>query len=377
MIKVVHLTSAHPRYDIRIFEKECRSLAQAGFNVTLVVADGLPNETLHGVNIASVGPAGSRWKRMTTTARHVASKALSLKADIYHLHDPELLPHAKSLSRQGAAVIFDAHEDLPKQVRSKPYLPFWVKGAASAFSAKLEQHFARHLTGVVGATPNITQKFSQFCAHSTTIHNYPTAETFNDTPPPYENRPPFAVYVGGLTKLRGITEIVTAVGLSQHDCRLLLAGDFSNSDFEQQLRKLPGWEKVDYFGYLSREEIHAIFEKSRLGLVLLHPTVNYVEALPIKLFEYMAAGIPVLASNFPLWENIINTHKCGICVNPLNPAEIAQAIDYLLSDPNEAKRMGQNGYRAMREHFNWATEASGLVQFYKQVLPNKDSVCAV
>ena len=110
--------------------------------------------------------------------------------------------------------------------------------------------------------------------------------------------------------------------------------------------------------------------------MLLHPTVNYVEALPIKLFEYMAAGIPVLASNFPLWESIINTHKCGICINPLNPAEIAQAIDYLLSHPNEAKRMGQNGYRAMREHFNWATEATGLVQFYKQVLANKDSVCA-
>jgi len=104
------------------------------------------------------------------------------------------------------------------------------------------------------------------------------------------------------------------------------------------------------------------------GLVLYHPVPNHTDAQPNKLFEYMSAGIPVISSNFPLWKEIVEGHQCGICVDPLKPDEIAKAIQWILDNPEKAKKMGENGRRAVEEKYNHTVEEKKLLTLYKLLL---------
>ena len=131
---------------------------------------------------------------------------------------------------------------------------------------------------------------------------------------------------------------------------------------------MSGWQKVDFLGYVDREGINRTLNSSVAGLVVLHPTISYIDSLPVKMFEYMCAGIPVIASDFPLWRSIIDNAQCGLCVDPLETQEIADAIDYLVTHPEEARAMGENGRKSVIERYNWSIEEAKLFDFYDQVL---------
>jgi glycosyltransferase involved in cell wall biosynthesis len=120
--------------------------------------------------------------------------------------------------------------------------------------------------------------------------------------------------------------------------------------------------RVQIPGPIPHEKVFDVLVRSHIGLAVLHPDPNYVDSLPTKLFEYMAAGLPVVASNFPLWKEIVEGNRCGITVDPLDPKAIAQAIEYLLTHPEEARRMGENGRRAVEEKYNWEREKEKFAQ---------------
>lgn len=366
-IRIAHLTSAHPRDDVRIFHKECKSLAVAGYEVHLVVADNLGAEQQCGVAIHDVGKQGGRLARVAGATRRVLKQALALDADIYHLHDPELLWVGLVLSMKGKAVIFDAHEDVSLQLLNKPYLtPFILKIAARCYTA-IERFACKRLTGVVAATPFIGAKFKTINPDTVEVCNYPILIEFS----PSENwdaKPAEVCYVGGLSGVRGIRQIVTAMSSVQSDARLNLAGGFSEADLRNEVQSIPGWERVNEYGVQNRLGVSQIYERSRAGLVTLLPIPNYLDALPVKMFEYMSAGIPVIASNFALWRGIVDENACGLCVDPENPTEIASAIDYLLTHPAEAKQMGENGRRAVLSRYNWLNEETQLLDFYRYVV---------
>lgn len=365
MKKVVHLTSAHPRYDTRIFVKECRSLA-AVFDVTLIVADGAGDELRDGVKIFDVGKPNGRKERMLGTTRRVFEKALALDAALYHLHDPELLPVGLRLKKAGKKVIFDAHEDLPLQVRNKTYLHPWVRRAASLAVKRFEAYACRRFDAVVSATPFIRDKFLAIHPVTVDINNYPIIEELQNSVD-FDERENAVCYVGYITAVRGIREIVEAMGKAP-GCRLLLAGKFQEAAVEVEVRSYPAWEQVDFLGFLDREGIAEVLRRARAGLVTLHPVPNYLDALPVKMFEYMAAGVPVIASDFPLWRAIVEGAACGVCVDPLDPEAIAGAIRQILGDPEVARMMGENGVQAVREIYNWHAESQKLAALYAKVL---------
>lgn len=367
MNKVVHLTSVHRRYDARIFLKMCVSLAEAHYETHLVVADSLGDENKYGVLIHDVKKEHGRLNRVIKTSKKIFDKAIQLNASIYHIHDPELIPIGLKLKRQGKKVIFDAHEDFPKQILTKHYIPRFLRKLMSVCAEIVENRLCRPYTGIVGATSFIADKFSKINHNVVNINNYPKIEELQilDMPQRISGQ---VCYIGGISVERGIKEVITALTLTQNDVSLALAGKFHSAKLEQDIQKEQGWEKTNFIGFVGRKEIQKLLSTTQIGLVTLYPTMSYLDSLPVKLFEYMCAGIPVIASEFPLWREIVLKHNCGLCVDPQNPEEIAKAIDYLIDNPEIAEEMGRNGFKAVQAEFNWANEEVKLLKFYESMI---------
>lgn len=370
MTRVVHLSSVHRRYDTRVFLKECRSLAASGYEVILVVADGKQDEVRDGVTIISVPAPTSRLQRMIKTTRQVARKGLELDADIYHLHDPELLPAALWLKAKGKKVIYDAHEDLPEQVMGHSYLPQWSRSSVALAAGFLVKHVCRRLDGAVAATPYIQGQFQHMGVRTEDVSNFPMLGEL-EVENGWENKQRQVCYVGSIAAVRGIVDIVKAMEFVQPDVRLALGGELAGSDVETIVTQQPSWRRVDALGFLDRTSTRETLARSIAGLVTLHPNGNYINAQPVKMFEYMAAGIPVIASDFPLWRRIVDDAGCGKLVDPLDPKAIAEAIDWFIDHPDAARAMGESGRRAVLERYNWDVERGKLFAFYDAVLGQK------
>ena len=365
-VNIIHLTSVHARYDTRVFVKECCSLATVPeYNVILIVADGKGDEVRDRVTIIDVGKPSGRLQRMVVTARKVAQKALEFEGHLCHLHDPELLPYVSRFKKAGARVVYDAHEDLPRQVMAKSYLPQWSRLMVSQLSEFFENRILDRCDALVVPTEKIAGRFAAAGMKSIMVRNFPKLEEFSRETA-WKERQNSICYIGTIGRSRGIEELVRSAELS--NTVLELSGTFKPIGLLPQISARTGWKKVVYHGMVDRAAIQGILARCKVGLVTLHPTSSYVDALPVKMFEYMAAGIPVIASDFPLWQKIVVENQCGLCVDPLNPRAIADAIRWLLDHPSEAERMGKEGRKAVLSRYNWAHEERELLQLYHELL---------
>jgi hypothetical protein len=370
---LLHITTGHPRSDTRIFIKEAQTLATClPHKVFLMVADGKGNvdEGQGKVSIQDIGRlGGGRMGRAFIGPWRTFLAVRKLGPMVVHFHDPELIPLGMFLRAVGYKVIYDVHEDMPRQIFSKFYIPKIIRLPASLAMAALEWFCSRVCTAIVPATPVFAYRFP--AEKTVVVHNFPIgSELVMPNPVPYGKRPPGFAYLGGIEKVRGAFEMIRAFecldGFS--GATLELAGWFSPSSIEGALRALPGWSSVHFHGEVARPQVAQILGNARAGLVVLHPEPTHIESYPIKMFEYMSAGLPVIASDFPVWRRIIDDAGCGILVDPLNPKSIADAMRSILEHPEEAEAMGRRGRQAVERVYNWDTEATKIVGLYNKLI---------
>lgn len=372
MPDIVHFTTVHSRSDTRIAIKEVATLAQSlEQTVALYVQDGLGDETNEklGFKVHDTGPRPKgRFSRMLFGGWRMYRAVRQANPKIAHFHDPELIPFAALLRFSGIKVIYDAHEDIELQVLHKAYLPSWTRRPLSRILAATEGLAMRWFDGTVAVLEDLVKRRPG--QNKISVTNFPDLSEFDDFLQDAEPvRGPRFVYVGSITRPRGALEMVQAMGhVKSADATLALAGEFDTEALESTARADKGWGRVDFKGWSNRDTVVAECARACAGVVVLHPTPQYVTWYPVKMFEYMAAGLPVIASNFPLWVELFAEYKCGLNVDPHDPAAIAEAMDWLLANPEEAVAMGQRGRTAVEAVYNWEPEAQKLVDLYQKLL---------
>jgi len=346
------------------------TLVNACYEITLI-AQCNKNKIMNGIKVIALPKPKGRFQRMFGLTLKILCLSLEQKADLYHFHDPELIPVGIVLKILGKKIIYDVHEDYSKEILSKPYLPKTTRNAIAYLTKTIEYISSNIFDGIITATDDILKNFSHQ-KKAVTIKNFPILSTnlyvkkLNNNERNVFN----LIYVGALTKIRGISQIIRALEFidSNRKIKLILYGRFYPIDYEKEVRGLNGFEKVEYLGWKDPYDIPKFLIRADAGIVCFLPEPNHIKAMPTKLFEYMIANLPVIASNFPLWKEIVEGNKCGICVDPLKSEDIAKSITYLMEHPRIKKEMGENGRKAILEKYNWEAEQRKLLDIYKDIL---------
>ena len=368
-MKICHITSAHSRYDVRIFEKECKSLSRAGYETYLLVNDDAQDELNSNVNIISTGlKCSSRKDRFIYGRKLILEKALLLNADLYHLHDPDLLGVGFKLKKIGKIVIFDSHEDVPSQILEKSWIPQFMRKSISKLYEHYEKYIIKYLDAVITVTPHITSRIKKIANDTVEITNYPLKSDILTS----DNKPGKLIcFTGGIEEQWNHCNVIEAISVNDLNITYVLAGT-STEEYINKLKNIGTTDIVEYKGKVSHIEAQNIQRDSIVGIALLRYNSNAGGKLGTlgntKLFEYMKNGLPVICTNFLLWADIINTYDCGICVEPDNIEQIGKAIKYFVNNPYRAIEMGKNGQKAILEKYNWETQEQKLLKLYKTLL---------
>lgn len=365
--RVVHITTVHRPFDRRIFDKECVSLAEAGYEVTLV-AKGDSAANVRGVRIVGLGAAPtSRMRRASLFAFRALRTALKLKADIYHFHDPELIWIGVALKLLGKRVVYDAHELL--ELSADRPLPPWIKGFVRFGLLVFEKAAEWSFDAIVVATPTVGDQFARK-DKVVLVRNTARVEEFAASATPFRDRPKTIIYAGGLAPYNGVIQMFDAMAAIPESvgARLVLAGLFNSPEYEASAFARPGAKYVDFVGWMERDELIRRLGEARAGFVVYQATPNVLKADPVKFYELMGAGLPIVAANIPRWGEIIEAHDCGILVDPSDVEEIARAAERLVSDPEYAEAMGRRGREAALAHYNWSIDERRLLDLYERLI---------
>lgn len=364
--RVVHMTTVHRPFDRRIFDKECVSLNEAGYDVSLV-AKGDDTRTVRGVRVVGIGFARNRMQRASVFAFRALRAALKLRADVYHFHDPELIWVGLILKALGKRVVYDAHE-LLELSEDRP-IPHWLKGVVRITLHVLERAAEWAFDAIVAATPTIVDQFKKK-EKVVLVRNTARTEEFAASTTPFRERPPTLIYAGGLAPYNGVAQMFDAMGLIPESvgARLVLAGLFNSPEQEAAARARPGAKHVDFVGWIERDELIRRLGEARAGFVVYQATPNVLKSDPVKFYELMAAGLPIVAADIPRWGEIIKTHDCGILVDPSDVDAIARAAARLLREPDMAEEMGRRGREAALAHYNWSIDERRLLELYAKLV---------
>jgi len=362
MKSVVHVSVRHPPFDTRIFHKECKTLEREGYSVYLVVPHERDEET-DGINIVSLIKADDKFYKVFRSIPEALSKCFEINSDVYHFHDPELIPIGLILKLKRKKVIYDAHEDHPKDVFEKLWsMP--LKIIAYIYFSILEKLASIFFDNIVAATPHIASKYPD--KKTTLLRNFPILELIDKSRKvEIKSDNLIIIYQGGITKLRGVKQVIDALGKVNEKAELLLFGKWE-AGFEEECKTLKGWKKTKYLGVIKQEKLYGYGKSADIGIINYLSSPNNNDSLPNKPFEYMACSLPIIMSNFPHWKGMFN--DCALFSNPEDPESIADNILMLTNNIKLRKEMGEKGRALVEKEYNWEMESKKLIDMYNGLI---------
>lgn len=377
---IVHLASSHFPFDTRIYHRECLTLIKADYKVTLIVPAipvDLPQGVYEGVRVIPVPSPSTKLARVSSFSRLLYSRAIDQDADLYHIHDWELLPWAVLLQwRRRKPVIFDRHEYYVERFRDSSSVPSFARPVVSKAYELIEQGLVSQLDGVVTVSDEMAQKFRGRSQNVVSVYNYPRRSLVQQ--PVHSLDSKSVIYIGRMSRVKGyrvVLESMTLVRQEEPDARAYIVGELEPPEVratyiadEDKLLQLGRIELVDR---VPHDQLSGFLSRSALGWIPWLPTANTVRGIPHKLFEYLAAGRPVVASRMGVIEEYVERERCGLLVEPGNSRMHADAILYLLNHPEEAQAMGERGRQAILQKYNWESQERELLAFYQRVLSDK------
>ncbi len=361
-MNVCHLTLWHHSGDTRIHIKECASLAKE-HRVFLLTPHRCDETDSHGVHVLGTSEG---WKGLRKMLRRLFSLMREFHLDLLHIHDPKLLPLGATVKMlTGCLLVFDDHENHPLEILANRHISPLQRRLKAFIARRVENFLVRFFCdGVVAATDDIASSLG-FHPLTACVRNHPRLDMF--TPVERYDEVSTIVYVGGLTEARGIKELMEATKRVE-GIRLLLYGGIQDENIREAVESADG-DKISFEGPLPYDHLPGALRKGEIGAVLYHPVRQHIRALPNKMFEYMAAGLCVLASDFPLWRRLVEENGCGVCVDPTSPEAIAEALEYLKSHPSEAAEMGRRAREMVERRWNWRNQAEVLMRLYHLLDP--------
>ena len=374
-LRVAMLTSVHPPGYTRVFYREALSAVAAGHEVHLV-APGARGAMVEGVRCHGLPRFGGRAGRPLRWPV-LLWKAWRLRADVYHLHDPELLPWAVLFRwARRRPVIYDCHEFVAEDIRTKHWIPRPLRRPLAAAFDRFERWAAGRLDAVIAVTGEMADQFRRVQPETVLVRNLPALEPM---PEPAPAREPVVIHSGLMNAERGLAileETARLVRKRHLEARFVILGPVEWFGVPARLREMApaGWAAVgvEFPGTVPYPEVHGRLLGASVGWLPRDPAArNNLLAWPNKLAEYMAAALPVVASDLPTQGRVVREEECGIAVAAMSPAAHADAICRLLDEPAEARRLGENGRRAAEQRYNWASEARTLLALYSRLAGRK------
>lgn len=375
--KVVHISTVHPPLDTRIYYKECLSLAEEGFNTTLIISEHKDTEQINRelINVIEIKKVKNRFFRILKSNLEAFKVAKKLNADIYHLHDPELLLIGRLIKNKSNTVIFDVHEDYETSIRQKKYLKKPFNILFSKIYNFIEKILIKKLE-LCFAEKYYKEKYNR----GIQILNYPLIKNLDIKQQSFSSNKSEVnlLYTGAISSDRG-AYIHAELPNMDKNIKVKLVGICSNDTANQMYEITNDKSRLIIKGvneFIPRNEIDDEYKKGHwlAGLALFPPTDHYMKKELTKFFEYMNVGIPIICSNFPHWIEFIEKYQCGITVDPFNEKEIIDAIHYLRDNPQKALQMGENGKMAVQNELNWNKEKEKLIDWYNNLIRKRNTV---
>lgn len=378
--RVCFLSSMHPAYDKRVFDKEATSLARAGYAVTHLCFGPEEPEVRDGI-VIDVEPRGKGLAARAGSLFRLYRRAKALDADIYHCNEVDswLVGIFLKLFRR-KIIIFDVHEHYPANIAEIHFpkmlhpLIQWLVRIFMRMLTPFTDHLVFAKKSVAPDFPGAKDKHTFVFNNISTEHKDVCPETTSDEIRTLYEGKITAVHTGLYNRARGWPQLLEAMSLMRNSqMEVLYIGtlnDGSDSEFEAALRDYDLESRVHCLGWKPFKEAYQHVVNCQIGLLTFQPIrTNYHFAYPHKLFDYMLAGMPVIGPDFA-WEvkEIIREADCGFLVDTTSAAALAEALDNLIDDPDMARRMGAAGRQAVLETHNWDNEGQKLLDTYSELL---------
>jgi len=371
-MKICMLTTGHNAMDDRIFYKEACSLRKVYDEVYVIAPDKKKNYNVNGINIIGITEPSSLSDRFKIIDELI-KEAIKVNADVYHFHDYEILSKILMIKKKlpNAKIIYDVHEHYPDMIRMSKKVPKAAKGLLGLIVDKYEIHISKKLDFIITADDAVKERFKQYVDNVEVIYNFSDFDFSNDI---YIEKEYDLIYQGGITLERGIFEVVKSVKIAKEKfdkIKMVFVGPFNDVKAKQMvndyIEKNGLNNNIQFTGNVPHKDVEMYIRKSKIGIVTLLPYPKYFKNIPIKQFEYMSCGIPVIGSDLPPIKKFVTSYNSGIIVDPTKPEEIANAISKILDNEELRIRLGNNGIKAVKEAYNWGNMEQYLYKIYSKM----------